>query len=173
MRDSEDVLPPEEWSEPIPSELPSRSGLPMDRFWQWMDAPASPGLAAMVRHLMTFWEARTSTNVILLHYDELKADLAGQMRQLAHRLAINVPEALWPELIQAATFDEMRGRADQLVPNATAALWHDNGRFFNKGTSGQWRALLSAEDLRRYRDRVAQLAVSGEFADWLHGGRAV
>ena len=64
-----------------------------------------------VHHLSTFWAVRDRPNVVLFHYDELKADLEGQMRRLAAHLGISVPEERWPELVDAATFERMqRGR---------------------------------------------------------------
>lgn len=150
--------------------IPLASG--RERFWQWVDAPASRGLRAMVHHLKTFWEARKYPNIVLLHYDELKADLEGQMRRLSTRLGIDVPEELWPELVPAATFEDMRAHANEIVPNATEALWHDNTKFFNKGTSGQWRSMLDEEDLRRYRGRIVDLA-DPELATWIHRGPIV
>lgn len=143
-----------------------------ERFWQWVDAPGAPSLRAMVHHLKTFWEERERPNIVLLHYDDLKADLEGQMRRLSTRLGVNVPEELWSELTQAATFEDMRTRADEIVPNATEALWHDNAKFFNKGTSGQWRSLMDVEDLRRYQARIMELA-DPALAAWIHHGPIV
>src|ERR1700722_8539445 len=130
-----------------------------ERFWRWIEEPeplgaTTSGLRAMVHHISTFWEARTYANVVLLHFDDLRMDLEGQMRQLAARLGIFVPQEVWTELVQTATFDEMRRRADDLVPNVTHNLWHDNAQFFNKGTSGQWMDLLDGEDVHRYRTRI-------------------
>jgi hypothetical protein len=112
----------------------------------------------MVHHLRTFWEARGRSNVVLLHYSDLKSNLEEQMRQLALRLALKVPEELWPELVQAATFEQMRKHADEIVPQASEGIWRDNARFFNKSTIGQWRDLLDDADLRRYQDRIMELA---------------
>jgi hypothetical protein len=104
---------------------------------------------------------------VLLHYDDLQADLEGQMRQLGRRLRIDVPKPRWPQLVAAARFGEMRRRADHLVPNRGENLWRDNTEFFHRGTSGQWRARLSGDDLRRYHQRIAELG-DPEVAGWLH-----
>jgi hypothetical protein len=158
------------FTEATPTAPRFRAASQRDRFREWIDAPASPGLRALVHHLTTFWEARGCANVVLLHYNDLKIDLDGQMRRLATRLGINVSEELWPELVQAATFEEMRKRADEIVPNSTAALWYDNERFFNKGTCGQWQQLLEPADLYLYESRVKELA-NPDLAAWMHQGR--
>ncbi len=152
----------------------TRSGRPsFERFWQWVDdttpveeTPAS--LAALFHHVRTFWPATTSApNLIMLHYDDLQADLERQMRHLAQRLGIDVPEQRWPQLVPAARFNEMRRRADDLVPNRGDALWHDNAQFFHRGTSGQWRTRLTADDLHRYHLRVTEFG-DPEVAGWAH-----
>jgi hypothetical protein len=137
-----------------------------ERFWNWVYADDELiGLGAMLRHLEGFWERRDESNIVLLHFDDLKADLEGQMRALAATLGITIDEQVWPELVRAATFDEVRGRAATLAPENT--LWKDRAVFFNKGTSGQWKELLDDADLERYRARVDELTTS-EIAAWLH-----
>lgn len=148
-----------------------RSGSEYEWLWQWIDAPVSPGLSAMTHHLRTFWDMRQCPNVILLHYDELLSDLSGQMRHLSLKLGEKVPETIWPELVQAATFKEMAARAAELVPNSSEGIWHEKARFFNRGRSGQWRQLLDDDDLKRYHSRISQL-VDPELERWIHRGAA-
>ena len=102
-----------------------------------------------------------------LHYDDLKNDLEGQMRQLAARLGIHVDEQRWPRLVHAARFDSMRSRADTMVPGGGPEHWIDPAAFFSRGISGQWRDLLDNADLARYAARVRALA-SDELVDWVH-----
>lgn len=142
------------------------------RFWRWVDDPTRPqeadsSLRSTMHHLQTFWDARDRPTVVLVHYADLKSDLAGQMRALAGRLAIPVTGGIWPTLVEAATFDRMRDRADQLVPNASRGVFRDNRRFFAHGTVGQWRELLDEGDLARYRQRVAGLAAD-DLVTWAH-----
>jgi hypothetical protein len=126
-------------------------------------------LAGTVHHLATFWAARHRHDLDLLHYDDLQADREGEMRRLADRLGIEVPDARWPTLVRAATFGEMRCRADVVVPDANERLWKSNAGFFHRGTSGQWKEVFDAELLARYEARVAELAPPG-LAAWLHRG---
>jgi aryl sulfotransferase len=148
----------------------------IERFWWWVDDDPTPHTASSLRsaihHLATFWPVRDRANVVLLHYDDLLADLDGQMRYLADRLGIEVPEDRWPVLVRAASFDEMRRRADEVAPDTTQKIWRDNEQFFHRGISGQWRQVLGPEDLRRYQERVKQLAeaerVEPGLSAWLH-----
>jgi len=47
--------------------------------------------------------------------------------------------------------------------------WHDNERFFHRGTSGQWRDLLDDDDLERYRARAKAIGPAA-VVDWMHRG---
>lgn len=128
------------------------------------------GLNSLVHHLEQVWRARHEPNVALFHYSDLRADLAGEMQRLAEVLGVPIDEAVFPELVAAATFASMKEGADRLAPNADKSLWHSNERFFAEGRLGGWRALLSAEALERYDRRLAGLTDDGEFVVWLHAG---
>jgi hypothetical protein len=138
---------------------------PYEQFLAWVDNPRPiGGLAWLLTHMTSFWRARTRPNVLLLHYDDLLADLRGQMRSLAEWLGIDIPADRWDELVAAAGFASMRGRADQLAPGP---VWREASRFFHKGTSGQWRGVLDGEAERRYWQRMRELA-DPELIAWLH-----
>jgi hypothetical protein len=150
---------------PLPEPPPDS---PRERFLAWVDSDdVLISLAAMMRHLSTFWRARHEPNVVLLHYDDLLEDLEGQMRGLADRLGIDVPAQLWPELTRSARFEHMSRHADELTPEKR--IWRDPNRFFHRGVSGQWRELLTEEDLRHYGEVVATLA-EPDLVGWVHRG---
>lgn len=156
--------------------VPPRTARPdgaRDRFWRWVDdeTPSTQigsSLRRTVEHVQTFLDADGGLDVVLLHYDDLQADLGGQMRRLAAHLGIDVDEDRWPGLVQAATFESMRSRADMTVA-AGAEHWVDPTAFFHLGRSGQWADLLDDADLARYAARVRELA-SDDLIDWLHRG---
>jgi len=120
-------------------------------------------------HGSTYWEFRELPNIHLLHYADLKADLGGQMRRIAELLQIDVPEALWEDLIEAATFESMKRNADQLAPEVDNGAWHSNAQFFHKGTSGQWADVLSKESLDLY-DKVKVARMGPELTEWMEQG---
>jgi hypothetical protein len=123
-------------------------------------------LPGVMAHLRDAWARRTEPNVALVHYADLSNDLEGAMRRLASRLAITVPEATWPELVAAATFEHMKQAAEQLAPD-TAGILKDRSAFFRRGASGAGRELLTAEDLARYDERARALAPP-DLLTWLH-----
>jgi hypothetical protein len=110
--------------------------------------------------------AETSDNVVLLRYADLVRDLEGQMRLLAERLRIDVPDDRWPDLVAAASFPAMRDRADELAPNALGVL-KDSRAFFRNGRLGDGRAVLTDAEYAGYLDRARALAPDS-LLDWLH-----
>jgi len=157
---------------PLPRTRPDGA---RDRFWQWVDdeTPSTQigsSLRRTVEHLQTFRDAPGDLDVVNLHYDDLQADLEGQMRRLAVHLRIDIDEDRWPGLVEAATFESMRTRADRTVPGGGPEHWIDPTAFFRLGTSGQWAGLLDDADLARYAARVRALA-SDELIEWLHCGQ--
>ncbi len=125
----------------------------------WLDT-----LPGAMLHLSDAWARRHRPNVVLVHYDELLSDLDSAMRRLSGMLGIPVDEARWPELVHAATFEAMRDGAN--APEGLGVL-KDPAAFFRRGVSGEGRALLSADELARYRARVATMAPADLLA-WLH-----
>ncbi len=148
---------------------------PREALLHWIDPGNAPAhvresftLPAVLEHLSAAWARRCEPNVALVHYEDLSADLEGQMRLLAVRLGISVPEALWPRLVAAATFEQMRAAADRLQPLPELA---DHPKsFFRSGRSGAGRELLTGAELARYYDLAARLAPA-DLLDWLHRER--
>lgn len=121
-------------------------------------------------YLQSFWRYRELPNILMVHYGDLKADLEAEMRRIAQFLDIDIPAAEWPALVAAARFESMKANADRLAPQVTDDVWRDPGEFFHRGESGQWRELLSEEDLALYREILAE-RVEPELAHWLEHGR--
>jgi aryl sulfotransferase len=127
-------------------------------------------LPGTMLHLSDAWARRHDANVVLVHYDDLVADLDGSMRRLAGLLGIPVDEERWAALVRAATFESMR--ADAAAPDADLGVLKDPAAFFRRGRSGEGRALLQAGEMAHYRDRVAAMAPD-ELLVWLERKREV
>jgi aryl sulfotransferase len=137
---------------------------------EWIaEEPASPAqlsdLGGILRRIADAWARRDEPNVVLTHYEDLSADLEGQMRLLAERLGITVAEALWPGLVKAATFERMRAAADRIEP--FGGLLEDSASFFRRGVSGAGAELLTTAELADYHARVARVLEPDVLA-WLY-----
>jgi len=75
---------------------------------------------------------------LLVHYDDLSADLEGQMRGIAGRLGIESRNKAWPAFHQAArssacgtggkSFSDVRERVKGTLPRSSAAAPRGAGR---------------------------------------------
>lgn len=151
---------------------PRAERLPLrDWLLSWIERDDDPreeldSLPGVMWHLSDAWARRDAANVVLVHYDDLSADLEGEMRRLAARLDITVPERTWPDLVRAGGFEAMRERAGRLAPGVSGVL-KDSSAFFRHGRSGSGRELLTDDEMRRYHDRAAELAPA-DLLTWLH-----
>lgn len=137
----------------------------------WVDWTGNPheqldSLPGVVWHAVDAWGRRHQPNILLVHYDDLSADLEGEMRRLAVRLEIAVPEESWAALVEEARFETMRTRAAATAPDP-ADILKDRSRFFHRGTSGAGREVLSPDELTHYQRRVESMAAPDVLA-WLH-----
>jgi len=123
-------------------------------------------------HARTYWDFRHLPNLLLVHYNDLKADLAGEMRRIARFLDIDVPEAKWPTLVDAATFASMkRDGPTVLGPEMGMIFEGGSDRFLYKGTNERWRDVLGPDELALY-ERAAERTLTPELKRWLEGGAA-
>jgi hypothetical protein len=117
-------------------------------------------------HLSDAWRLRDEVNVVLVRYEDLWADLEGEMRRLASRLGLEPPDAVWPALVDAARFESMAAQADRVVPDGLGVL-KDSARFFRRGSPGEGREVLSTGEVEHYLERAATMAPPDLLA-WLH-----
>jgi aryl sulfotransferase len=133
-------------------------------FKQWLEQPMH------FEHLASFWARRSDSRLYFVHYNDLKADLAGEMRRLADWLEISVPEAKWPAVVERCTFEAMRERGSEIGPFEMAFEGGAKGFLF-KGTNGRWRDVLTLDELAAYARRVNEL-VPPDAAAWIERGRS-
>jgi aryl sulfotransferase len=127
-------------------------------------------------HAASFWQYRHLPNLLAVHYNDLQANLEGQMRRVAQFVGIDVPEERWPALVEAARFHSMREEAirqeTESVKPDEPRVWKDGAAsFFFKGTNGRWRDVLTEEDLALYERAAA--ALDPGLRTWLEDGSLV
>ena len=134
-------------------------------FNQWLDSDGYPNWPFWP-HVQGWFDARRLPNLRLVHFANLKADLPGEIRSLAEFLGIDIDEAAWPAILEHCSFEYMRGRA---MEREEHLLKGGGATFYNKGTNGRWRDVLTAEDIARYEAEVAR-NLTPECAEWLATG---
>ena len=126
-------------------------------FWSFWDNVAS------------WWDIRNLPNVMLVHFNELKRDLSGQIRRIASFLDIEIDGQHWPAIFEHCGFDYMKAHAAHVVPLG-GSLWNGGAKtFMHKGTNARWRDVLSPEEIARY-EQVALEKLGVECATWLETG---
>ncbi|HJW40624.1 MAG TPA: sulfotransferase domain-containing protein [Rhizomicrobium sp.] len=158
------------------NDTPGLIGPPIERttddvvtyFRKWLERDGHP-FWPFWENIRSWWALRDLPNVKLIHFNNLKRDLEGQMRGIAGYLGATVDEEKWPRLVEHCSFDYMKAHAEKSAPLG-GVLWEGGAStFINKGTNGRWRDLLTPEDNRRYESRaVAELGA--ECAHWLMTG---
>ncbi len=141
-------------------------------FHYWIDAPGEHTGGGFFDLERTYWSRRRATNVLLVHYADLKADLDGEMRRIAAFLDIGVDDSIWPSLVEAASFEAMKRDGDILLAGMERGLEGGHRSFLHKATNGRWRGEVDVADLDRYREKI-EAALAPNLIAWLEGGRAV
>jgi len=146
---------------------------PREFFLSWLerhDDDVVPVANALFDIERSYWTERRRENLLLVHYNDLKADLPGEMKRIAAFLGIETPAALWPELVEAATFETMKNQGAALLAGIEMAVVGGHQTFLNKGTNGRWRDVLTKDDVARYHARAAAELPPG-LNEWLEHGR--
>jgi aryl sulfotransferase len=119
---------------------------------------------------MTYWRERSRPNLLLVHYNDLKADLKGEVARLSDFLEIRTPAARLAEIAAAAEFGAMKAQGADLLPKVEVMFQGGSQRFLHKGTNGRWKNILTDEDLARF-DRLSNAKFTPSARAWLEGGR--
>ncbi len=121
-------------------------------------------------HMQSWWDFRDLPNILFVHFNDLLADLEGEIKRIADYLDIEASEELVKSTAHATTFSTMKANADQIAKFAERNFEGGARAFINKGTNGRWKQILVPEDLSLYKDAVSRI-MSPVCAQWLENGR--
>ena len=150
--------------------FPRVAANPAEYFRDWIATPTDLPMPSFFDLEVGYWAERKRPNFLLVHHNDLLRDLDGEMRRISAFLDIVVNEPIWPNLVQAAVFEEMQAAGDTLMPGIVDRFVDGSRRMFNKGTNGRWRGVLSDGDLALYEAKVHDKFSPG-LAAWIEGGR--
>ncbi len=150
---------------PTPQRLPVQPWLR-----RWVTRQADPvtnmdSLDGVLHHYTDAWRRREDPAVVLVHFNDLLADLAGQVARLAAATQMDVTRDRIHDVAAASTFAAMRPRAELLAPDPAQVMF-DRSAFFRRGAPGAGSELLTDRELAAYRDRV-RAQVPSDLAAWL------
>lgn len=140
-----------------------------DYWHDWIDKDGYP-FWPFWENIRSWWQIRSLPNLLLVHFNDLKHDMPGEMRRIADFLEIPVDEARWPDILEYCSFDWMKQHASKSVPLG-GAFWDGGAQtFINKGTNGRWKETLTATDAAEYEARAIH-ELGSECAHWLANGQ--
>jgi aryl sulfotransferase len=136
------------------------------QYWQnWLDRNGFP-FWAFWDCMRGWWGANGLSNVLLVHYANLKRDLLSEMRRIASFLEIKVEESRWPQIIEYCSFDWMKSNGKKVVPLA-GLFWHGGCEtFVHRGLNGRWVGTLSEMQSEAY-EALAVSELGPRCAKWL------
>lgn len=158
------------------NDSPGRVGAPIqpppasvrEYYHDWLDRNGHP-FWPFWENVRTWWALRQLPNVLLVHFADLKADMAGQIRRIAGFLDVEVDAAAWPAILEHCSFDWMKANAAKAAP--LGGVFWDGGAetFINKGSNGRWRDVLTPAESAKY-ERMALENLGPDCARWLAEG---
>ena len=120
-------------------------------------------------NIRSWWAIRKLPNVKLIHFNDMKADLTGSIREIAFFLGIKPDPAILAKIVEHCTFDYMKANADKVAPRG-GVMWKGGAQtFINKGTNGRWRDTLTPTEISAYEAK-ALAELGPECAMWLAQG---
>jgi aryl sulfotransferase len=137
-------------------------------FRTWLENDGKP-FWSFWENTATWWALRDAPNVKLVHFNDLKADLDGQMREIADFLEVRLPDDVWPQAVEHCTFDWMKAHSELCAPLGGMPWEGGSDTFINKGVNGRWRDVLPPEESKAY-ERKAEEMLGFECARWLMNG---
>ena len=140
-------------------------------FQRWLEANGHPWWPFW-EHVRAWFDLRHRLQVHLVHFNDLKRDLPGEIQRIAAFLDIPLTPARLALITRHCSFAYMKEHAERFSPGGGTRLKGGARSFINQGTNGRWRDMLSADDIACYEAKA--IAELGEpCARWLGDGGAV
>lgn len=157
--------------------FPRYDGDPRGLFRKWISRGWFPWESegwpfwSNMHHTATYWAYRHLPNILLLHYNDMLADLETAVRRIVDFTGIDVGEAEIERAVAVTTFSRVKQVADKRTAEQGEDPFFRGGSsaFFFKGTNGRWRGLLTAEDLELYEQAKTRV-LEPDCARWLEQG---
>ena len=166
------------WYEAL-NDTPGRTGPPIGHppssitqyYHDWLDKDGHP-FWPFWENIRSWWAITALPNVYLLHFANLKSDMAKEIRGMAEFIGTRIDETKWDSILRHCSFEYMKTNAIKSVPLG-GGFWDGGAQpFIHKGTNGRWREVLNAEEVTKYERRAAE-ELTAECALWLATGKII
>lgn len=149
-------------------ELPRAGNDVVAYFNEWLDKDGYP-FWSFWENIKSWWSIRNMPNVFMMHFENLKKDMPGEIRRLAAFLEIDIDETKWSEILEHCSFNYMKQHAENAAPLG-GTVWEGGAKtFINKGTNGRWKDVLPKADSERY-EKLCIEKLGADAAQWINHG---
>lgn len=106
----------------------------------------------------SWWPRRNDPNVLVLHFSDLKRDLAGNLRKIADFVGVKVPEPAWPLIQMKCSFKWMQENEDLFKYDITSKYYtgmimgSEKGTMIRKGVDGDGKDKLTPEQEKKWQE---------------------
>lgn len=116
-------------------------------------------------NVASWWKVRHLPNVLMVHFDDLKANLRAEVERIARFIGVDADDALLDAATRHSGFDHMKKLAAR-EPFLDMVFEGGGASFINKGTNGRWRDVLGPEDVALC-DAIAREELDPDCVRWL------
>ncbi|KAK4320406.1 hypothetical protein Pmani_008715 [Petrolisthes manimaculis] len=98
-------------------------------------------------HIKQAWQKRNHPNLHFVFYEDLKADIQGELRKINQFLSTGLTEQQLKNVVQHTSFSSMKSRGDPIPDKGlfNKELHQSSGGYFRKGVTGDWKNHFSPE----------------------------
>ncbi len=96
-------------------------------------------------HLDSYWKDRGKPNLLILTFEEMKADLEGAVRRFADFMDVKLSDAEFAAVCEKSSFAYMKANDEKFRPPAITPFSSRNRQMIRRGASGGSSELLSSE----------------------------
>jgi len=122
-------------------------------------------------NIESWWKYRNLENILYIHFNDLLSEPMGEIVRIKEFLGIKVANERLARIVDDVAFEKMKQNGDLYAPNGGKFLKNGAKSFFNRGENGQWKGVLSDNDLSKY-ELLAGSLLSDDCRKWLEYGRA-
>lgn len=162
----------EEWFDlwQAPRQAMTRETFP-DFYYEVIDGMM--GMQGMFFNFVSsWWPLRNESNVLLLHFADMKRDHAGSLRKIAEFLDIQPTEEQWQRIEELTGFDWMKQHTEKFeVTSASSVPVLERGAMVRKGKVGAAREDGMTPEIAAHLRSIGEAVCADQAAlNWLYEG---
>jgi aryl sulfotransferase len=122
-----------------------------------------------LHHTQSYWDHRHLENLCFVHYSDLLADPAGQIRRVADFIGEPLSAEELESAVRSTSIESMRKAMKPMDEIFRQGFRGGVDSFIYKGTNGRWRGLLNEEELALFEEARSRV-LAPDCARWLERG---